>query len=220
MSSVAFLRMLLNIFESSHVEREEEAQTAPTVQIFMQLAQMLEQSVLGGKVELSTPEPDPQRELLFYPSQHGDVALDIAIVSSMVKELAPLVLYLRYLAEPGDLLVIDEPEMNLHPEAQVKMIELLALLVQAGLHVLITTHSPYMVDHLANLMQAARHDDQTSIKDKFLLQQSAAFIPQEQVAVYLFEQGTARNILDEAGHIDWGTFSNISDYVSQLLFEL
>lgn len=34
----------------------------------------------------------------------------------MVKELSPLVLYLRYLARAGELLIIDEPEMNLHPE--------------------------------------------------------------------------------------------------------
>jgi len=58
----------------------------------------------------------------------------------MVKELSPLVLYLRYLALPGELLIIDEPEMNLHPEAQVKMIEFIAMLINAGLRVLVTTH--------------------------------------------------------------------------------
>jgi len=58
----------------------------------------------------------------------------------MIKELAPLVFYLRYLAEPGELLIIDEPEMNLHPAAQTQIIEFLAMLVNAELHVLITTH--------------------------------------------------------------------------------
>jgi len=62
------------------------------------------------------------------------------VASSMVKELAPLYLCLRYLVEPDELLIIDEPEMNLHPAAQVQIIEFLAMLVQAGLKVLITTH--------------------------------------------------------------------------------
>ena len=74
----------------------------------------------------------------------------------MTKELVPLVLYLRYLAEPDDLIVIDEPEMNLHPAAQVEIIEFLAMLVNAGLNVLITTHSPYIIDHISNLIVAKK----------------------------------------------------------------
>jgi len=67
------------------------------------------------------------------------------IVSSMVKELAPLVLYLHYLVAPNDWIIIDEPEMNLHPTVQIEFIEFLAMLVNAGLQVLITTQSPYIL---------------------------------------------------------------------------
>ena len=37
------------------------------------------------------------------------------------------------------MIVIDEPEMNLHPEAQAQLMELLTMLVNCGLNVLITT---------------------------------------------------------------------------------
>ena len=142
------------------------------------------------------------------------------IVSSMVKELAPLVLCLRYLVKPNDLLIIDEPEMNLHPAAQVEIAEFLAMLVNAGLHVLITTHSPYIVDHLANLMQAAKHEDPDSIKEMFYLQRKEAFISQEKVSVYLFEDGTAKNIIREEGTINWETFGQVSDDVSRIYANL
>ena len=127
---------------------------------------------------------------------------------------------LRYLAEKGELLIIDEPEMNLHPEAQARFMEFLAMLVHAGLHVLIMTHSPYMVDHLSNLMKAATIEDKEAIKDKFYLQRSEAFIPQEQVSVQLFEDGTVRDILEDDAIIDWSTFGRVSGRVSRLYFDI
>lgn len=138
----------------------------------------------------------------------------------MVKELASLVLYLRYLAVPGELLIIDEPEMNLHPEAQAKLTEFLAMLVNAGLPVLITTHSPYIVDHLANLMKAAESSEPDTIQDKFYLKRKEAFISKDDVSVYLVDQGKAENMLDEDGVIHWSTFSQVSDRVVQIYFDI
>ena len=94
------------------------------------------------------------------------------------------------------------------------------MLVNADLSVLFTTHSPYMVDHLINLMKAAEQEDQARLQEKFYLHRSEAFIPQEKVAVYLFNKGTARSILKEDGLIDWSTFSRVSDQLNQIYFEM
>jgi len=213
-----FLGLMEDVFRISRLERNIQAEKKPSVQVFLQLAELLEREILGGSVDLSSPEPEPWREILFQPGEN--IALEIPIVSSMVKELSPLVLYLRYMAEPDEWLVIDEPEMNLHPKAQVQLVEFLAMLVNAGLQVLFTTHSPYIVDHLVNLMKAAQHKDKEAIRDKFYLKRVEAFIPREQVSVYLFERGAAKNILDEEGIIDWGTFGDVSDQISDLYFEI
>jgi predicted ATPase len=138
----------------------------------------------------------------------------------MVKELTPLVLYLRYVALPGELLIIDEPEMNLHPEAQAKIIEFLAMLVNAGLNVLITTHSPYVVDHLANLIKAAKNADKEAVSNEFYLKRKDAFISQDKVSVYLVEDGQVKNALDEDGVIQWNTFGEVSDRISEIYFTL
>lgn len=211
-------RVVLGAHQSDLLARQNDASREPIIRHYISLSEILEKEVLAGDLVFSEPDLTGWKELLYVPD--GNSVLDMAVTSSMVKELAPLVLYLRYLAEPNALLVIDEPEMNLHPEAQARMMEFLAMLVNAGLHVLITTHSPYFVDHLVNLMKAAEHADKGAIREKFLLGRTEAFIPKEQVSVYLFEKGTARSILDEEGLIDWGTFGDISDYVENLYGEL
>jgi hypothetical protein len=214
-----FLKLVWSAARTRQSEREQEARAIRKVQTYIGLADVLERDILAGTVKYSASEAEPRRDLLLRVANR-DIELEMPIVSSMIKELAPLVLYLRYLAQPRELLVIDEPEMNLHPEAQARLTEFLAMLVHAGLHVLVTTHSPYVVDHLANLVKAAGHEDKESIKDKFYLQRPEAFIPREQVSVYLFEGGTARNIMDKSGVIDWGTFGRVSDRIAQIYFEL
>lgn len=74
-------------------------------------------------------------------------------VSSSVRALADLWFYLRYYARQGDLLIIDEPELNLHPRNQRLMARLLAMISRAGINVLITTHSEYIIRELNYLIR-------------------------------------------------------------------
>ena len=214
----SLLNLIVEALESDPAAREKKARSNPEISHYRELAQILEKEILAGGVDFSTPEPESSREVLFQPNQ--DVSLEMPIVSSMVKELSPLVLYLRCLAEPGDWLIIDEPEMNLHPLAQVRLIEFLAMLVNAGLHILITTHSSYMVDHLVNLMKAYDYENKEKIQRKFYLARTEAFISKKHVSVYLFDKKTTRSILDEDGIINWKTFSGVSDQINQIYFEL
>ena len=216
-----FIGMISNIFQFGSKEiakREGVAKNDPTIQSYLELAKVLERDILAGTVAFSTPEPDSRRDIFFQPAQN--ISLEIPIASSMVKELSSLVLYLRYLAQPGDLLIIDEPEMNLHPVAQVKIIEFLSMLVNAGLHVLITTHSTYVIDHLVNLMDAHKHENQEEIAEKFLLERKDAFIAQDKVSVYeVTDSGEVKDILDQDGVIHWQTFSDVTEYVQRVHFE-
>lgn len=213
----AVIESLTSIIANASVktddERQEEAEKNPQILEYINLANFLQENILSGhvKVESSTL----QNEIIFQPSE--DVNLEMQVASSMVKELAPLYLCLRYLVEPNELLIIDEPEMNLHPSAQVEIIEFLAMLVNAGIKILITTHSPYIVDHLSNLIKATQYEDKESIKERFYLDRTDAFVAQENVSVYLFEDDTAKNILEENGRIDWGTFADVSDDISHIL---
>jgi hypothetical protein len=198
-------------------KRERAARREPEIKRYIELSHILAERISGGKIEFSDPQPGPEREIVFQPEGCAQ-SLEISLASSMVKELTPLIFYLRYTARPGDLLIIDEPEMNLHPKAQVQVLEFLAMLVAAGLHVLITTHSPYIIDHISNLFLANQHADPDAISSEFFLQDKRAFISKKDAAVYLVNNGTITDASDEEQ--DWDTFGEISDRIADIYFKL
>ena len=73
----------------------------------------------------------------------------------MVSELAPVVLYLRHVVSPDDLLIIDEPESHLHPAMQVAFTRQIAAIAGAGVWVLLTTHSEWVLEALGNVVGRA-----------------------------------------------------------------
>ena len=114
------------------------------------VAHTLEQSVLKGRVRVKDNPGLPDFEY-----ERSGVVTPMFRASSMVTELAPIIMFLRNYVAQRDLLIIDEPEAHLHPAAQQQMAAALAFMVRSGLRVLITTHSHYMVEQLSNFVMAS-----------------------------------------------------------------
>ena len=76
-------------------------------------------------------------------------------VSSTVSEVAPLIIFLKYYIKRGDLLIFEEPESHLDPVNQRDMGRALAMMVNAGIRVLVTTHSDILLNQIINLVQAS-----------------------------------------------------------------
>ena len=117
----------------------------------IRIAEILEDEVLRGEVEVNSP-PGGYPEFRYRP-QESERTLRMSQSSSMVSELAPLVLFLRGVVQLGDTLIIEEPESHLHPRAQTKMALTLARLVRAGVRVIITTHSDWLLEQIGNLVR-------------------------------------------------------------------
>ena len=117
--------------------------------VMKQIAETLETEVLEGQIHLK-PSASGYPDFRYLP-QGTNEDIRLSQTSSMVSELAPLVLYLRGLVNPGDTLIIEEPEAHLHPGAQADMAVILARLVRAGVRVIITTHSDWLLEEIGNL---------------------------------------------------------------------
>jgi len=148
--------------------------------------------------------------------------IDLYNASSAIKQLAPLLLYLRFRADEGDLLVIDEPEMNLHPESQAKLLEVLCILVNLGVKVLITTHSPYIMAHLNNLVNGNQESPEILKRQSssLYLKDQRSFLSMEQVSAYEMKDNKLQSLKDPDYGIRWETLSDVSADIQQKFFEI
>ena len=140
----------------------------------------VERHVLRGEIELDVSADFPLPEISYQTSE-GKFVLDQT--SSMVSELAPLVLFLKYLVRPGDLLIIEEPESHLHPAAQRQLARGIVRLVNAGVKVLITTHSDIMISQVNNLLALRQASSELVEQGAFAPED---FLQPDQVGAYLF----------------------------------
>ena len=139
--------------------------------------------IIGGEYDIS------QNDRLYFIPTGTRLKLPMDASSSAVRSLLDIGFYLRCAVEKGDLLMADEPELNLHPENQRRMARLFARLVNVGVKVFITTHSDYIIKELNTLIMLNH--------DKPHLQRIAAennyrpteLLKADQVKVYMAEKG-------------------------------
>ena len=143
----------------------------------------IEKAILGGSVHVDRSETTNYPSFAYRPDGWED-DLPLMNASSMVSELAPVVLYLRHWVMPGNVLIVEEPESHLHPAMQVEFTRQLALLVDSGIRVIITTHSEWVLEELANIVQRSSLSKK---QRKELSDENIALRP-DQVGAWLFKQ--------------------------------
>lgn len=119
--------------------------------LYTPLIQELE-SIMNGSIVFKRTLQGMGRKKYYYQRTGTDEFLPLHRAASSVNQLALLYLYLNYLATPrNNTLLIDEPEMNLHPENQVRLVNLLMKFANYGENcVYITTHSPLIANMINN----------------------------------------------------------------------
>lgn len=163
------------------------------------------ENILEGNFEIH------EESVLFFTqdpqNQYGKIGIPLDLSSSAVKSLLGLDIYLQHVANKGDILLIDEPELNLHPDNQRKLARLLAVLVNNKIKVLITTHSDYIVKELGNLVMLSNNfRDKNSIVQKYRYRQDE-FLHPSKIKVYSAENGTLEQIkIDPKAGIGLKTF--------------
>jgi ABC-type dipeptide/oligopeptide/nickel transport system ATPase component len=138
--------------------------------------------IIGGKYTIN------DNGQLYYEPKGKRIKFTMNESSSAVRSLLDLGFYLRHEAQQGDLLMIDEPELNLHPENQRRVARLLARLVNLGIKVFITTHSDYIIKELNTLIML--NHDKPHLKRIAEVEgyQKSELLNADQIKVYIAEQ--------------------------------
>jgi predicted ATP-dependent endonuclease of OLD family len=142
------------------ISKMENVQFSPFFDMFTKKLHQLEQKILniinGKGFQFSLDEDD----FLFYRTE--DLTYRPINTASGVKTfgIIQLLLNAEILGERHPL-IIDEPETHLHPAWQVKYAEMIVELVKYGIPVILTSHSPYIVQALKFFSEKGEITSQT-----------------------------------------------------------
>ena len=117
-------------------------------------------------------------------------SIPLHLASSSARGLSDLYFFLQHVAGPNHLLIIDEPESHLDTHNQILMARVLVRCVHAGLKVLITTHSDYLVKELNNLIMLSRDFDGKQDLLKKLKYDADDALDPGRIRAYVAENGT------------------------------
>jgi ABC-type cobalamin/Fe3+-siderophores transport system ATPase subunit len=165
---------------------------------------------------------EKKRDFFEYPDGRH---VRLAQASSGQQEALPLLLALarfKILSHvSGRAIYIEEPEAHLFPATQREIVELMAETFRARekeMCVVVTTHSPYILTALNNLLQAGQRyskaDDALAAKLGQIVPKSRSLNPGEVVA-YTLENGGARSIITpETKLIDASIIDEVSTQIA------
>lgn len=182
------------------------------------MADNLIYEIIGGKYHR-----EKNKDYLIHADRRK---INVSFSSSGQQETLPLLLILKSLLRisfigSGSSIFIEEPEAHLFPATQKKVIELMGLIFnnsKTASQLIITTHSPYVLTSLNNLIQASiiSKSSQESLKERIY-----SIVPKEEIIdetflnAFAFLDGKAESIVDkETGLIYSKYLDNVSEEIA------
>ena len=153
-------------------------------------------------------------------ARKGGFDIPLHLASSSARGLSDLYFFLRHVAHKNQLLIIDEPESHLDTANQIQLARLLARAVHAGLKVLITTHSDYLIKEINNLLMLSKNfKDKPKVLKKYKYSEHD-FLKPDSVRAYVAENNSLTRCPVERYGIDMPVFDTTIDAINRVSSEL
>ena len=160
--------------------------------LFSNIAEQLEKELFQGHITLSDSSKNITPEIKYTTKNY---AIPLHRTSSTISEIAPFTLYLKHIVGRNSLLIIEEPEAHLHPANQIIFAKYIVKMIQAGLNIIITTHSVILLEQLGKHILAGKIDPK--IRNKKLPLYKEDFLSAQDVSPYVFvKQGMDNHRID------------------------
>lgn len=145
------------------------------------LAKELEDELLKGHLYLSKTK----RNELVYRKAGVRKRIPFYLSSSGIKSIGSIIFFLKYCAMDCNLIIIDEPEISLHPKNQILLARALARIVNAGIFLIINTHSDYIIREINNMIMLSSVSKKKKVKMLGYIENEV--LSSDQVNAYYFE---------------------------------
>ena len=148
--------------------------------------------------------------------------------ASGYQSIIPLVLAIKYYSEnhrKKKTFIVEEPELNLFPKAQKKLMEFFVESINNNGHsFLLPTHSPYILSTLGNLIYAHKMGNLNNRKYTFEVNENIPekyWIDINDLSVYYLDNGHAKNLINiEECLINLDDLDSVSEIVNKEFDEL
>ncbi len=125
---------------------------------FKKLIENIE-SLLNGTYEIK------DNTYLFHSNNGYTYGPQTNFIPQLHQSLFPIWYFLKYESCKNDILMIEYPELGLHSENQIKITKIFTQIVNSGIHLIITTHSDYIVREFNNMIML--NQDNGYLKNKY-----------------------------------------------------
>lgn len=182
---------------------------------FYNLAIGLEHELLGG--ELQFKKGEIKDELLFVDEEYG-IDFELGLTSSFIRELTPLIIYLKYFLQKGNTLIIEEPENHLHPRNQRILVKYFVKAINEGLNIILTTHSDYIIEQFNNFVRLGNSDEKIL---KELNYDKTNILNDNDIRIYHFKDDGNYNFISNELNINFTGFNeeNFTEVIEDLYVE-
>lgn len=93
-------------------------------------------------------------------------------------------------------IILEEPEAHLYPEAQKRIMEILAFIANKSCNILVTTHSPYILGEMNNLIYAEKLSEDPDLRSMINAEVEEIFHVKEYNA-YFLENGKVTSCVED-----------------------
>ena len=176
------------------------------------IVKFLESEITEGFVGMDSQFEYPD---IYYENDLG--RFELHNVSSMISEIAPLVLFLKFLIQKGELLIFEEPESHLDPSNQRNVARAIAMLVKAGVKVIVTTHSDIFLNQISNLVKLGHISPG---RRRYMGYKAMEVLNGEDIAAYLFKPNVDGTRVEPVEmDAEYGISTESSDKIHRALYE-
>lgn len=175
--------------------------------------------IIEGNISVDRAEAIGMADISY--SHKSGENIPMYLSSSMVNQLSTLYLYFKYWMEKeNNFLIIDEPEMNLHPAKKIEVLELLMHFASEN-KLLMATHSNTLAKTIINYLHLfdlrdKGVDTKAFIEANELGMDSEINLSSNDVGIYYFNGKTIIPYkYDDDSNIHFGTFSEVEELQSK-----